>query len=126
MRDMAHLYQFISLILLLLPSLCLAAVSTHDSSFIPDQILRVTAQNVTMNCESRYSVVVNGTVPGPEVRITEGKVSWIRVYNDMTDHNLTIVRSASSLAHVFEAYSISALAWTERCRRSFLGRNASG
>ena len=78
-------------LLLFLPLLALAAITVHDSAFVPDRILRVTAQNVSMDCDSRYSVVVNGTVPGPVVRIPEGKVSWIRVYNDMTDQNLTMV-----------------------------------
>ena len=78
-------------ITLVLPFLTFAAINCHDSSFVPDRILRVTAQNVSLNCESRYSVVVNGSVPGPELRIPEGKVSWIRVYNDMKDQNLTIV-----------------------------------
>ena len=66
-------------------------MKVHGSSFVPDRILRVTAQNVSMNCESRYSVVVNGSVPGPVLRIPEAKITWIRVYNDMKDQNLTMV-----------------------------------
>ena len=93
---MAHVKLLLSCALLCLLSLCHAAVECHDASFVPDRILRVTAQNVSMNCESRYSVVVNGTVPGPDLRIPEGKVTWIRVYNDMNDQNLTIVRTTQS------------------------------
>ena len=80
-------------ILLCLPWLAFADMKVHGSSFVPDRILHITAQNVSMNCESRYSVVANGTSPGPVVRIPEGEVSWIRVYNDIPDQNLTIVCS---------------------------------
>ncbi|CAG8262656.1 unnamed protein product [Penicillium olsonii] len=62
----------------------------HDESFQPDHILRVTAQNYSQACMDRYSVLVNGTSPGPELRLQEGKVSWIRVYNDMEDSNVTM------------------------------------
>ncbi|GAD97655.1 laccase, putative [Paecilomyces variotii No. 5] len=62
---------------------------SHES-FYPEHVLRVTAQNYSLACQDRYSVVINGSVPGPELRIPEGKVSWIRVYNDMSDSNLTM------------------------------------
>ncbi|KAJ5259627.1 hypothetical protein N7478_012608 [Penicillium angulare] len=38
----------------------------------------------------RYSALVNGSSPGPELRLKEGQVSWIRVYNDMEHENATI------------------------------------
>jgi len=81
-------------------SLCASEVfahnlTTHDYDFVPHHILRVTAQNISINCESRYSVLVNGTHPGPTLRIPEEKTTWIRVYNDMTDQNLTMVRLSS-------------------------------
>ncbi|KAJ5575426.1 hypothetical protein N7450_009325 [Penicillium hetheringtonii] len=62
----------------------------HDDSFQPDHILRVTARDYDEACTSRYSVLVNGSSPGPELRLKEGQVNWIRVYNDMKDENTTI------------------------------------
>ncbi|KAL4950911.1 Cupredoxin [Aspergillus filifer] len=62
----------------------------HDSSFQPDYILRVTAANYSETCTERYSVLINGSSPGPELRLREGEINWIRVYNDMTDANTTI------------------------------------
>jgi L-ascorbate oxidase len=65
---------------------------THDDSFIPDAVLRVTAANYSQSCyPSKHTVLVNGTSPGPELRLTEGQTYWIRVYNDMLDANLTMV-----------------------------------
>ncbi|XP_055354088.1 uncharacterized protein LOC129599791 [Paramacrobiotus metropolitanus] len=65
-------------------------LATHDSSFVPDKILRVTAKNVSLDCTTRYSVIINGSIPGPELRFVEGQHVWIRVYNDMEDTNVTI------------------------------------
>lgn len=66
-------------------------LACHDSTFTPDLILRGTSGNVTIDCESRYSVLLNGTSPGPTIRLVEGKTTWIRVYNDMKEFNLTVV-----------------------------------
>ena len=63
----------------------------HDSSFVPDYVLHVTYANYSLGCKTRASALINGTIPGPEVRLEPGKTSWIRVYNDMTDYNTTIV-----------------------------------
>ncbi|KAJ5377501.1 uncharacterized protein N7496_004910 [Penicillium cataractarum] len=80
-----------SLALLLSLATAIGGSVVHDDdSFQPDHILRVTAQNYTEACNTRYSVLVNGTSPGPELRLKEGQVSWIRVYNDMKDDNTTI------------------------------------
>jgi L-ascorbate oxidase len=73
-----------------------ATVSTHDSSFTPDFSLRISLENITQGCSIRESVVVNGTSPGPTLRIKPNKVTWIRVYNDMTDQNLTMVKLCCS------------------------------
>ncbi|KAJ5820340.1 hypothetical protein N7474_005931 [Penicillium riverlandense] len=62
----------------------------HDNSFQPNHILRVSVKIYDQACMERYSVLVNGSSPGPELRLQEGKVSWIRVYNDMKDVNVTI------------------------------------
>lgn len=64
----------------------------HSGDFVPDHILRLTYGNVSMGCQTRESVLVNGSSPGPEIRLQPGKTSWIRVYNDMADFNTTIVR----------------------------------
>lgn len=66
---------------------------THGADFVPDEILRVTFQNASMSCASRPSVLVNGTVPGPGLRFREDKTTWVRVFNDMPDQNLTMVSS---------------------------------
>jgi hypothetical protein len=63
----------------------------HDKNFHPDHVLRVTAENVSVACESRQSVLVNGTSPGPEIHLSPGEITWIRVYNDLEVYNVTIV-----------------------------------
>jgi L-ascorbate oxidase len=73
-----------------------AIVSKHDTSFTPDFSLRISLENITQGCSIRESVVVNGTSPGPTLRIKPNKVTWIRVYNDMTDQNLTMVKLCCS------------------------------
>jgi L-ascorbate oxidase len=93
-------------------SIVTATTQCHDESFIPDAVLRVTQQNITQSClASKTNVLINGTSPGPELRLLEGQTYWIRVYNDMTANNLTMVctHSGSSLARV-DRYS-TALAW---------------
>jgi hypothetical protein len=64
----------------------------HDESFTPDGILHVTTGVQHQACvPDKTILLVNGTSPGPELRFTEGETVWIRVYNDMDDHNLTMV-----------------------------------
>ncbi|ORX33315.1 L-ascorbate oxidase [Kockovaella imperatae] len=76
----------------MLLSTCINAGShCHDSSFKPNHILRVTMGNLSIGCgTTRQSHLINGTSPGPEIRLTPGKISWIRVYNDMPSDNLTM------------------------------------
>ncbi|KAF9638704.1 putative l-ascorbate oxidase protein [Lasiodiplodia theobromae] len=82
----------------ILPSLLLAAAAwakepslqVHDDTFIPDAVLRVTEGPTSIGCIQRDSVVVNGTVPGPQLSFVSGSVVWIRVYNDMPNENLTM------------------------------------
>lgn len=65
----------------------------HNASFVPDAILRITQQNISQSCiPAKPTVIVNGTSPGPELRLLEGKTCWIRVYNDMQQENLIMVR----------------------------------
>jgi hypothetical protein len=68
----------------------------HGDDFVPDLVLDVTYQDVPVACQSRPSVVVNGTSPGPALRIPAGKTTWIRVYNSMSDYNVTMVSSKCS------------------------------
>jgi FtsP/CotA-like multicopper oxidase with cupredoxin domain len=64
----------------------------HDASFTPHAILRVTEQKFTQSCMTKPAVaLINGTSPGPEIRLVEGRTFWIRVYNDMEGQNLTMV-----------------------------------
>lgn len=73
-----------------------ARLRVHDDSFVPDAILRVTSENVAQSClPSKSTVLVNGTSPGPELRLLEGKTTWIRVYNDIQGQNLTMVCTVS-------------------------------
>ncbi|QDS68174.1 hypothetical protein FKW77_010455 [Venturia effusa] len=68
----------------------IAKFTQHDAEFQPDYVLRATAKNITVDCESRYSVVINGTSPGPPIYFREGWTTWVRVYNDIPDQNLTV------------------------------------
>jgi hypothetical protein len=68
-----------------------AQLCEHNSSFVPDFVLRATLVNTSIACNDRLSVLVNGTSPGPPLHIPGGKTTWIRVYNDMQSDNLTMV-----------------------------------
>ena len=79
------------LLLFVLPIVWCYNVYTHDNSFIPNAVLRVSARNISIGGIHRYTTLVNGSSPGPELRFQEGNVVWVRVYNDMSDANLTMV-----------------------------------
>ncbi len=68
----------------------------HDSDFEPDHVLRLTYEDVSVGCQTRTSALVNGSLPGPALRLKPGKTSFIRVYNDMTDYNATMVSKNSA------------------------------
>jgi L-ascorbate oxidase len=86
----------LSFIFLFVVGVVTAATQRHDETFVPDAVLRITVQNISQSCLPPKSVVlVNGTSPGPELRLLEGHTYWIRVYNDMPDQNLTIVSTSS-------------------------------
>ena len=91
--DLACLYPAISLLLLAAVIGVDAGTTVHDDSFKPDAVLHVTAKNFKLGGIQRFTTLVNGSVPGPELRIPEGEVAWIRVYNDMENANLTMVSS---------------------------------
>jgi FtsP/CotA-like multicopper oxidase with cupredoxin domain len=67
------------------PAAALGRPVVHGSDFVPDHVLVVT-----------YETLVNGSTPGPTLRLQPGKTSWIRVYNNMPNDNLTMV----SIAHI--------------------------
>ncbi|KAG0146407.1 hypothetical protein CROQUDRAFT_671167 [Cronartium quercuum f. sp. fusiforme G11] len=72
------------------------ALATSPSSpelngdWSPTVVLVVSQNNVQSDCTIRPSVTVNNTTPGPELRFKEGEKVWIRVINQLTDHNTTI------------------------------------
>lgn len=77
--------------LALLPALTSAVgLAVHDDTFVPDHVIRITAENISQACDLRYSTVINGTSPGPAIYLKAGQPSWIRVYNDVPDANLTM------------------------------------
>jgi L-ascorbate oxidase len=68
-----------------------SCLHTHDGGFTPDFYLSVTYENHTVACQTRMSALVNGTSPGPTLRLPAGKTSWVRVCNDMEEFNTTMV-----------------------------------
>jgi len=60
----------------------------------PDYVLVATAENITINCLSRYSVIFNASFPGPHIYFKENQTTWVRVYNNIEDQNLTVVCQA--------------------------------
>ena len=107
----------------LLFCLCVRAASAtlrrHDASFSPDHVLHATTGNVTIDCESRYSVLLNGSTPGPVIYLEEGKTSWIRVYNQIPNDNLTVVSNAK-YGMIGKIANLSALAWSDCKSRAVL------
>lgn len=67
-----------------------ANLHTHGSDFVPDHVLRVTHESRTVACQTHTSVLVNGTSPGPTLRLPPGKTTWVRVCNDMEEFNTTM------------------------------------
>ncbi|KAL2162323.1 hypothetical protein VTH06DRAFT_7236 [Thermothelomyces fergusii] len=81
----------LSLLLVQLLSIPVSAgTHVHDEHFIPDHVLRVSTAQVPSACEIREDIVVNGTSPGPAIHLLPGAKTWIRVYNDMSDRNLSM------------------------------------
>ncbi|KAI0412427.1 Cupredoxin [Xylaria grammica] len=87
---MPSLSTFAAVILTLATGISALKAHIHDSTFTPDIVLSVTRQNVNIAGIERYSTLVNGSTPAPELRISEDQVTWIRVHNDMDDANLTM------------------------------------
>ncbi|KAI0205948.1 L-ascorbate oxidase [Astrocystis sublimbata] len=74
----------------LLQTCSAASVTVHDKSWQPEYAIHATLQDITVNCEHRNSVVLNGSYPGPTLYLKEGQTTWIRAYNDLPDRNLTL------------------------------------
>lgn len=75
-----------------LTSLASAATQVHDETFVPDAVIHVSSGIRKQSCvDEKEVVLINGTSPGPEIRLQEGKTFWIRVYNDLKHENLTMV-----------------------------------
>ncbi|KAF2225409.1 Cupredoxin [Elsinoe ampelina] len=74
----------------LLAATSLAELFTHDETFTPDYVLEATLQSIKISCNVRESVVINGTSPGPTIRLKEGETTWIRVWNRIAADNFTV------------------------------------
>lgn len=78
------------LLLVLWAQLIVATAPSPQAS--PDYKLIATVDNITINCQTRYSVIFNGTTPGPPLYMKENYTTWVRVYNHIRDQNVTVVR----------------------------------
>ncbi|RDA94909.1 hypothetical protein CP533_0139, partial [Ophiocordyceps camponoti-saundersi (nom. inval.)] len=67
-----------------------AEVQVHGDDFKPDFELEITEGELNIDCQKRKSVLINGQSPGPQLNMSEGKVTWVRVWNKMHDTNLTM------------------------------------
>ncbi|KAH7324905.1 Cupredoxin [Stachybotrys elegans] len=74
----------------LIPSCLSATPIRHGADWEPEYVLVATAGNITINCKSRYSTILNGTSPGPTLHLQEGKTTWVRVWNRIPDDNVTV------------------------------------
>ena len=75
-------------------------VVKHGRDFVPDEVLYVSYGHTDVACHSRPSVLVNGSTPGPELRLKPGRSTWIRVYNNIPDQNTTIVCQPATISIV--------------------------
>ena len=76
---------------LIIPGTHAKKLVRHDAGFIPDIVLRVTTDNITLNCQHRLSTLINGQYPAPAIYLKPEQTAWIRVYN-VADVNTTMVR----------------------------------
>lgn len=92
------------MLLAVLSSLCFSTVlgghlQVHDHTFTPDYVLRITREPHSIGCNTtRDTYLANGTTPGPALHIETDKITWIRVYNDVSDANVTMVGPAKLVA----------------------------
>lgn len=71
-------------------ALLVLLLSPFTLAWQPDYILRISNDTIAADCTARRSTVINGTSPGPEIRVKEGDHVWVRVYNDMEESNTTL------------------------------------
>jgi Multicopper oxidase len=100
----AHAMRMMKTLTLLVYWLLCNAVASNPSrrwkpEYKPEYVLVATAQNITINCKSKYSVVFNGTSPGPPLHFKENSTTLVRVINRIEDQKLTVVRSFNSIAY---------------------------
>jgi len=55
------------------------------SDWKPWYELHITAEEIMLGCDTRFSVVVNGQSPGPTLFFQEGVTTWVRVYNHIAE-----------------------------------------
>ncbi|PHH79253.1 hypothetical protein CDD80_5337 [Ophiocordyceps camponoti-rufipedis] len=67
-----------------------ADFQVHDDGFKPDFVINATMGELDVDCNKRLSVLLNGQSPGPQINMTEGSITWVRVWNHMEDQNLTM------------------------------------
>lgn len=67
------------------------AQQRHDASFTPEYVLEALEGPIDIDCNSRVSVTLNGTSPGPPLTMREGHTTWVRVYNRLASQNVTVV-----------------------------------
>jgi len=60
------------------------------AAYGPDYSLHVTYELSSVACRWKPRGLVNGTSPGPSMTMYENVTTWIRVYNDMADQNMTL------------------------------------
>ncbi|KAI1193777.1 L-ascorbate oxidase [Nemania serpens] len=86
----SHLLLLLLSQIQLLRTALAASAAVHDGLWQPEYSLYATEEVITVNCEARRSVVLNGTYPGPTLYLKEGQTTWIRVYNQLHNLNLTV------------------------------------
>ncbi|KAI0123766.1 Cupredoxin [Xylariales sp. AK1849] len=88
MSYLRRLIALVAYLVVLQPSVATREGATHDEAWEPEHVLIATAQ-IAINCESQYSVAFNGTSSGPALCFEEGKTTWVRVYSQIEDKNVT-------------------------------------
>lgn len=62
----------------------------RSQEWSPNTVLVISKDSIHGDCTIRPSITINGTSPGPELRFKEGQKIWIRVINQLLDHNTTL------------------------------------
>ncbi|PHH69088.1 hypothetical protein CDD82_88 [Ophiocordyceps australis] len=67
-----------------------ADLEVHGKDFQPEYVLEATLGPLDMDCQTRESVMLNNSSPGPTLYLKEGQTTWVRVYNNIADQNITL------------------------------------